>query len=410
MSDGMRPTQAVMLAGGRGRRMRPFTDSQPKAMFNVGGRPFLGYLVEMLKAKGFERLLLLLGYLPQPIVDYIGDGRRFGMEVSYSITSPEDETGRRIAQVAGRLDPVFLLLYCDNYWPMRFDEMWARFQASEALGQLTVYDNRDEYTWDNVTVDREGLITTYEKGRATPGLAGVEIGFALFRREALGSLPEGNVSFEATVYPALVAQRKLAAYVTAHRYYSVGGPERLAGVERLLAGRPAVILDRDGVINRKPPRAEYVRRWEEFEWLPGTLEALRLLRETGYRIIVVSNQAGIARGMMSEADLEAIHQRMRAEVEASGGRIDGVYYCPHGWKEGCGCRKPKPGLLFEAQRDFAIDLTKTVCVGDDERDEQASRAAGCRWMGVTGGRSLLDIVRALVREEAEATASPQRRS
>lgn len=396
--------QAVVLAGGRGRRLAPLTDQCPKPMLAFHGRPFLAYLIELLRDAGLERVLLLLGYLPEAIEAYFGDGHRVGIDIEYSVTAVEDETGRRLAQAAARLDPAFLLLYCDNYWPLRLDAMWTAFQGSGATGQLTVYENADGYSRDNVLVDAEGWITSYDRSRRAPGLRGVDIGFALLRREALDLLPDGNVSFEATVYPRLVERRQMRAFRTGHRYYSIGSPERLAATEEFLARRPAIIIDRDGVLNRKPPRAEYVRSWEDFEWLPGALEALRLLTEAGYRLLVVSNQAGIARGQLTHEALAAIHERMRAEAAASGGRLDAIYVCPHGWDEGCACRKPKPGMLWQAQREFALDLSRTVFVGDDERDGQASEAAGCRWEPVMPERSLLDVARQLLGAAAEARA------
>jgi D-glycero-D-manno-heptose 1,7-bisphosphate phosphatase len=163
---------------------------------------------------------------------------------------------------------------------------------------------------------------------------------------------------------------------------------------------PTVILDRDGVLNCKPPQARYVRNWSEWRWLPGSLESLRLLREAGYRTIIASNQPGIGRGLMSEADLEIVHDRMLQEAARAGGRIDAIYYCPHGWDDGCDCRKPKPGLLYEAQRDFHLDLTRTVLIGDDERDAAAAAAAECPFHRVTDTRSLLDITRQLLQPKS----------
>jgi D-glycero-D-manno-heptose 1,7-bisphosphate phosphatase len=113
-------------------------------------------------------------------------------------------------------------------------------------------------------------------------------------------------------------------------------------------------------------------------------------------VVVVSNQAGIGRGAMTEDDLTHIHRRMQAEASRAGGRIDAIYHCPHHWDEGCECRKPKPGLLFRAQRDFNFDLSRTPFVGDDERDAEAADAAGCPSLLVSERRPLLDIIRQLL--------------
>jgi D-glycero-D-manno-heptose 1,7-bisphosphate phosphatase len=156
------------------------------------------------------------------------------------------------------------------------------------------------------------------------------------------------------------------------------------------------MLDRDGVLNKKPPQAHYVRTWDEFEWLAGAKEALRLLTAAGYRVIVVSNQAGIARGAMTEAALTHIHERMQVEAAQAGGRIEAVYCCVHDWDAGCECRKPRPGMLFQAQRDFHLDLSRTLFIGDDERDAQAADAAGCPSVLVSDERPLLDVARKLV--------------
>ena len=119
-----RPTQAVILAGGRGTRLKPLTDTRPKPMVEIHGKPFLAYQIEQLRDQGFKKILLLLGYLPQVVQDYCGDGSRWGIKIEYSISAVEDETARRLKLAEFLLDPYFLLLYCDNYWPMQIDKMW----------------------------------------------------------------------------------------------------------------------------------------------------------------------------------------------------------------------------------------------------------------------------------------------
>jgi len=265
---------------------------------------------------------------------------------------------------------------------------------------VTVYRNRDGYRpgKDSVVVDERGYVRAFDKSRTVPGRQGVEISYAILTRPVLEVLPAQDELIELALYPQLAERGQLGAYLTDHRYYSVGSLERLPVTERFLARRPAVILDRDGTLNRRPPKASYVTRPEQFEWLPESLEALRLLRAADYTVAVVSNQAGINRGAMTGADLEAIHRRMLADVEEAGGRIDAIFHCPHDWDEGCECRKPAPGMLFEAQRDFDLDLTRTPFIGDDERDGQAADAAGCPFTMVDEEHTLLDAVQELVGE------------
>jgi histidinol-phosphate phosphatase family protein len=376
--------------------MRPFTDIRPKPMLEIHGKPFLEYNLEQLKQQGFERVLMLLGYLPEVVQDYFGEGTRWGLKIEYSVTAVEDNTGKRLKRAAHLLEESFLLLYCDNYWPMRMEAMWKRYVESGARALLTIYANKDNYTKDSLKVDERGFVSVFDKQRKTPDLKGVEISYGVFTKDLVTGLPDGNISFEESLYPQLAKQGELAAFVTQHRYYSVGSIARLPLTEVFFARRPAILLDRDGVLNRKAPKAQYVRNWDEFQWLPKVKDALRLLKEHGYRVIVISNQAGVARGAMTEMDLHEIHRRMVREAVKAGGRIDSIYYCPHNWEEGCECRKPRPGMLFQAQRDFSLDLSRTPFVGDDERDAQAAEAAGCPSVLISEQRSLLDVVNELV--------------
>ncbi len=137
-----------------------------------------------------------------------------------------------------------------------------------------------------------------------------------------------------------------------------------------------VILDRDGVLNVEAPNRGYVTRPEAWHWLPGAREALALLARAGVRVSVATNQSGVGRGLMSAADLDAVHARMRRETEASGGRIDALFTCPHAPGAGCRCRKPAPGLIEDAVAAAGVPPAETLVVGDDGRDLQAARAAG----------------------------------
>jgi D-glycero-D-manno-heptose 1,7-bisphosphate phosphatase len=395
----------VILAGGRGTRLLPITETRPKAMVEFHGKPFLEYAVEMLRDQGFQRILMLLGYLPHVIQDHFGDGSRWGVSISYSVSDPDDLTVHRVRLAEPLLDDLFLLLYCDNYWPLQMDRLWARYVESGARGMITVYSNKDGYSRDSVIVDDAGLVTTFDRSRVTPGLKGVEISYAIIPKTALELFPPGDALFEEAVYPKLAQRGELAAFVSDHRYYSVGSHERLPLTEAFLARTPTVILDRDGVLNERPPRAHYVTGPEDFRWLPGARTALRMLTQAGYRLIVVSNQAGIARGAMTEADLHAINAKMRLEAEETGGRIDAVYHCPHDWDEGCECRKPRPGMLFQAQRDYQLDLTRTYFVGDDDRDGIAANAAGCIWAKATEDDPLLRWAERIIEQKDRSDGS-----
>jgi D-glycero-D-manno-heptose 1,7-bisphosphate phosphatase len=140
----------------------------------------------------------------------------------------------------------------------------------------------------------------------------------------------------------------------------------------------AAFLDRDGVINRKAREGEYVTSWEDVQILPGVSEAIASLNHAGFRVIVVSNQRCVAKGLITIADLEILHQRICGVLAGAGATIDAVYYCPHEKEPVCRCRKPAPGMLLDAARDHKIDMSASWMIGDSRADIEAGRAAGCK--------------------------------
>lgn len=154
----------------------------------------------------------------------------------------------------------------------------------------------------------------------------------------------------------------------------------------LPAGWPpqAIFLDRDGTINRE--RADYVKCWAEYEWLPGALAALARLAQLDIPILIVTNQSAVGRGILSASALAAMHERVRAEAAAAGGRIDQFLVCPHAPAEQCACRKPQPGLLRQAAAEYGLDLARCIFIGDSITDLGASEAAGCNAILVRTGR------------------------
>lgn len=146
----------------------------------------------------------------------------------------------------------------------------------------------------------------------------------------------------------------------------------------------AAFLDRDGVINRKPPGDGYVTRWEDMHFLPNVAESIALLNQAGFRVIVVSNQRCVAKGIVTPQTLDSIHQQMCDWLATAGAKIDGVYYCPHEKQPPCSCRKPAPGMLLTAAREHQIDLTSSWMIGDSDIDVEAGRNAGCKTVRLLG--------------------------
>lgn len=151
-----------------------------------------------------------------------------------------------------------------------------------------------------------------------------------------------------------------------------------------------IFLDRDGVINRDPGFARYITSWDEFEFLPGALEALKKLNQAGFEVIVISNQAGVAKGLYTLKDLDEITKNMLKEVEKTGARIHAVHYCPHRDEDNCSCRKPRTGLFSQATKGLQVNFADSFFVGDNRRDVLAAKAIGCKSIFVLSGNTKLE--------------------
>jgi len=387
--------QTVILAGGLGTRMRPLTDTRPKPMVPVHGRPFLEYLIELVRRNGVRDIVLLLGYLPDKITEHFGNGEKFGVNIRYTITPVGDDTGTRLKKAEPLLDDHFLLMYCDNYWPMDLGRLEDFYGRQNVSASVVVFSNANKMTKNNMFVDEHGYVSKYDKSRTDPGLNGVDTGFFLLDKKILELAPDGDFNFEKEIVPKLIAERQLAGYMTDHRYYSLGSIERLPITEKFFEPRKIVFLDRDGVINKKPTPADYVKQWEEFEFLPGAIEGLVWLSKHGYEIYIITNQPGIARGKMTQEDLMQIHANMQRDLKVRGVLLSGIYVCSHGWDEGCRCRKPNPGLLYQAANEHYFDATKAIFIGDDPRDIEAGETVGCRTIHMESDGNLLKVVESM---------------
>lgn len=393
--------QGVILAGGTGTRLRPITETIPKAMVPVSDKPFIEHIIDEFKANGIKEIVILLGYLPDQIKNCFGNGDKFGVKISYSEGAVEDETGTRIRNAKDLLQEHFLLAYCDNYWPVPLAEMIDFFVSKKVLASTTVYKNIDghaEYGKENnILVDDNGYVKLYDKSRQHPKLNGVDIGFFILNKKIVETMPSGNFSFETVMLPQLAEAGQLAGYLTERRYYTITNVDWLERTRKTLSAKKIIFLDRDGVINKKKEE-DYVKNWNEFEFLPDALDALKLLKANSYEVFVVTNQRGIARNLLTANDLEDIHDKMCRIVAEHGGHISGVYYCPHSLESGCYCRKPSPGMLLQASTDHHVDLSKSVFVGDSDTDMEAGNRVGCKTILMESNSSLLKIIKNIVQK------------
>ena len=364
--------QAVILCGGRGERLRPLTDSLPKPMAPVLGRPFLEWLVVQLRDAGIRQIVLLNGYRGDQVESHFGHGSRFGVEIRCVQGAVEWETGRRIAEAAGLLANRFVLAYGDNFAPFRLDALGAYHEAAKMPVTLTVAAKEK----GNIRLAANGTVEAYDPSRTEGSLRHVEIGYMMVDRDPVLALDPAQGSFSLSL-ARLAREKRLAALDPGVAYESISDLDRLHALERFLRPKRVLLVDRDGVINRRPPRGEYVRSREEFAWVDENVAGLQRLATAGFTFVVISNQAGVGRGVMTMDDVQAVNDWMVTELAACGVRVLDVFVCPHHWDDRCRCRKPEPGMLHAASAKHRFWLGHTLFIGDDTRDAAAARNAGC---------------------------------
>jgi len=213
--------QAVILAGGRGERLRPLTDSMPKPMAPINGVPFLDYLIKSIVNTGIDKILILLGYKGNVITDRYKHMKNLIIEFSYG--DENDQTGRRLLNAYDQLDDYFLLMYGDNYWPINLGAILTNYQKLNTAVTATVYSNKNgtgEYGFENnLVVNKDGFIEKYDKKRETENANGINIGYFLVAKDSLDQNVNGNVSFESDILPEFIIRKELGAYITNTQYY-----------------------------------------------------------------------------------------------------------------------------------------------------------------------------------------------
>lgn len=370
-------SQAVMLAGGRGTRLAPHTDHLPKVLVDVAGRPFLTHLVDCLVREGITELLILAGYRSAQVVEAVKV-----LDQTLTITvvegDPEWSTGERLLHARDLLHDRFLLLYTDNLTVFRMSRLTEVADHTKAKIVLSACPNPR----GNVVRDLESSphVVSYLTDRSKGQSSWVEVGFALAERDYLLRVLEQNGSSLPDTLAAAAAEGAVAADFLPYPYHSIGDSERLVTTSETLGPRRVLLIDRDGLINERPPQACYIETVDDIRFIEANVAALAALAAEGFTFIIISNQAGIGRGVVPAETVTQVNDFIVSRLAECGIDVIAVYVCPHSWEANCSCRKPKPGMLTKAAREHGLYLPLTVFVGDDERDVEAGNAAGAQSM------------------------------
>lgn len=406
--------KTVIMAGGKGTRISSVASDIPKPMIKIEGKPVLEHEIECLRDQGFTDMIITVSHLGQVIMDYFGDGNRYGVKIKYFNEQMPLGNAGALFKLRNELDDEFLLLNADAIFDVDFNRFVEFHRARGGLVTLFTHPNSHPYDSGVLISDESGMVEQWltkedtrpkwYRNRVNAGLHIINptvLDMTGINAEAVAT--EGSdgkiikVDLDRQVLKPLCGTGKMYCYDSPEYVKDMGTPDRYKTVCRdYAAGRvkaknlkqkqKAVFLDRDGTINK---HVGFLRDVDQFELLPGVADAIRRINESGYLAIVVTNQPVIARGEVTVSELSLIHNKMETLLGAEGAYLDAIYYCPHHPHRGypgeiedlkidCNCRKPKPGMLLRAAEDFNISLEDSWIIGDGETDVKAGRIAGCR--------------------------------
>lgn len=408
--------KVVIMAGGKGTRISSVASDIPKPMIPVKGMPVLEHEIECLRQQGFTDIIITVSHLGSIIMDYFGDGSKcspatgkpFGVNITYfNETVPLGNAGA-LFHLKDQLTEDFLLLNADAVFDIDFNRFVAFHKEKGGLVTLFAHPNNHPYDSGLLVTDENGVVTrwlTKEDDRPTWYKNRVNAGLHVISPVLLDQVIDTpKIDLDRQLLKPLAGSGKMFVYDSPEYVKDMGTPERYAAVCRDFATgkvqarnlrnkQRAIFLDRDGTLNKY---VGFLRNIDELVLLPGVADAIKKINTSGYLAILVTNQPVIARGEVSLEELKEIHNKLETLLGQEGAYLDGIYFCPHHphkgyegerpeYKIDCDCRKPKPGMLLQAARDFNIDLQTSWMVGDGENDVLAGIAAGCKTARISSG-------------------------
>jgi len=377
--------EAIILAGGLGTRLKETVPDLPKCMAPVAGRPFLFHVINYLRSQGIERFIFSLGYKHDVIEEYLID--QFAT-LNYTCVIEENPLGTGGAiQLActQATQPYVAVVNGDTLFKANLHKAF-RFHIhniAECTLLLKPMNNFNRY--GVVETGKDYLVQSfkekqfYAEGNINAGV------YILDAQKFLNEEFPEVFSFEKDYLEKLFNQRRIYGLVQDKYFIDIGIPEDYFRAQTELA-KPTfhlkeidstwtAFIDRDGVINHEK-KDDYIRNWSEFKFYEGVIESFKILAQRFHKIIIVSNQRGVGKGLMTEADLSDIHNNMVAEIEAGGGRVDKIFYCPSTDNKHPD-RKPNPGMAYHALHLIdGIDLNKSIMIGNKPSDMLFARNAG----------------------------------
>lgn len=365
--------EAIVLAGGLGTRLQSVVSDVPKPMAPVGNKPFLEYILRYLQTNGITRVVLSVGYKWETIKEYFGNSFE-NIELIYSAEEEPLGTGGAIKKALKQCrEKEIYIINGDTFFDVKLADLKLQPNSKLTLS-LKPMKNFDRYGC--VEVDMQGYVTSFTE-KEFRKVGNINGGIYLLRKNIFdGYNLEDKFSFEEFMQVNF-NQISIFSLIFDNYFIDIGIPQDYAKAQKDLVHvkNKALFLDRDGVVNKEK---SYLHKIEDFEFLDGVFETCRAFQAKSYLIIIITNQAGIARGKYTEKDYQTLTTWMINEFKKQGITITRTYHCPHHpeYSGECECRKPKPKMILDAQKEFDIDLSKSILVGDKNSDIEAGIKAG----------------------------------
>lgn len=434
--------KVVIMAGGKGTRIASIASDIPKPMIKIGDKPILEHEIECLKKQGLTDIIITVSHLGNIIMEYFGDGskispatgKEFGVNIEYFVEETPLGNAGALFKIKNKLKSDFLLLNADSLFNVDFNRFIKFHKENKALVTLFTHPNSHPYDSGLIITDENNIVLEWlnkEDERPVWYNNRVNAGLHIISPQILEkNIEKEKIDLDRDLLKPLAGTGKMYAYNSPEYVKDMGTPERYYSVcNDLLSGKvfnknlinkqKAIFLDRDGTVNEY---VGFLRNIDEFKLIENTAEAIKKINSSEYLSIIVTNQPVIARGEVTYEELKQIHKKMETLLGQEGAYLDGIYYCPHHPKSGfegeikelkieCECRKPKPGMLLKAAKDFNIDLEKSWIIGDSENDILAGKNAKCNtaYINVKDinenidynicGRDLLECVNKILEKE-----------
>lgn len=368
--------EAIILAGGFGTRLAKVVKDVPKPMAPVAGRPFLQFVIDDLIEQGVDRIILAVCYKKDVIIDFFGNYYR-GAEILYSIETAPLLTGGAVRQALAscKEDRVFII-NGDTFFSVDLNAMRCFSVKRDKNVVIAVKEMREFSRYGKVEINAQMEVVEFQEKQYCD-LGFINGGIYDIKRTVFDEYPT-KFSMEDVFFPNALKTHDILAFPSQGIFIDIGIPEDYQKAQTLFKNpfRRAAFFDRDGTININ---YGHVYKLEDLSFVPGTPEIISAWNELNVPVIVVSNQAGIAKGLYTEHQMRTFNEYLNNRLKQEyGAHIDAFYICPHhpDYTGECDCRKPKPGLILKAAKEWDIDLSKSIFYGDKESDRLAAEAAG----------------------------------